>query len=85
MDARFRLDPSERPAELAEGDDLLLFGGVSDVAHGGERPQGGVPPATPQLASRGGRFSGVHWWPDLGVHRGLEIEREVKGILEELL
>jgi len=19
---------------------------------------------------RGGRFSGVHWWPDLGVHRG---------------
>jgi hypothetical protein len=25
--------------------------------------------ATPQLA-RGGRFSVVHWWPDLGVHRG---------------
>jgi hypothetical protein len=69
-DARFRLDPPERPAELAEGADLLLFGGVQDVAHGGEHPPGGVPPATPQLASPGGRFSGVHWWPDLGVHRG---------------
>ncbi len=21
-------------------------------------------------STRGGRFSGVHWWPDLGVHRG---------------
>jgi hypothetical protein len=39
-------------------------------------PQRGVPPATPQLASRGGRFSGVHWWPDLGVHRGWEPYRK---------
>jgi hypothetical protein len=69
-DARFRLDPSDRPAALAEGDDLLLFGGVN-------ASQRGVPPAKPQLASRGGRSSGVHWWPDLGVHRGFKRMRRV--------
>jgi hypothetical protein len=26
------------------------------------------------VALRGGRFSGVHHWPDLGVHRGREPE-----------
>lgn len=64
-----RLNAPQRPAKLTEGENLLLFGGGQDVAHGGEPPRRGVPPATPQLASRGGRFSGVHWWPDLGVHR----------------
>jgi len=32
-------------------------------------PLGTLRRATPQLAC-GGRFSGVHWWPDLGVYRG---------------
>jgi hypothetical protein len=34
-------------------------------------PHAGAQPSTSQRVSRGGRFSGVHWWPDLGVHRGL--------------
>jgi len=35
----------------------------------GNVPLGTPRRATPQLAC-GGRFSGVQWWPDLGVHRG---------------
>jgi hypothetical protein len=35
-------------------------------------PHRGLPPSTPQLIGRGGRFSGVHEWPVLGVHRGAE-------------
>ncbi|WP_310570537.1 DUF4143 domain-containing protein, partial [Gemmatimonas sp.] len=32
----------------------------------------GLPPSTPQLIGRGGRFSGVHEWPVLGVHLGVD-------------
>jgi len=27
-------------------------------------------PSMSRTLTRGGRFSGVHWWPVLGVHRG---------------
>ena len=40
---------------------------------------GNVPRGTPRRATHqlvcGGRFSGVHWWPDLGVHRGYADQR----------
>jgi len=37
----------------------------------GNSPLGTSRRAKPQLAC-GGWFSGVHWWPDLGFHRGLD-------------
>jgi hypothetical protein len=68
-DAPFHLDMPERPRELAEGEDLLLFEGCKTWLMPMCASQCGVPPATPQLASLGGRGSDVHWWPDSGVHR----------------
>ena len=38
-----RLNAPQRPAKLTEGENLLLFGGGQDVAHGGERPPKGRP------------------------------------------
>ena len=37
------------------------------------------PASTSRIATRGGRFSGVHQWPVLGVHRGLP--NDDKGII----
>ncbi|WP_310569063.1 hypothetical protein [Gemmatimonas sp.] len=58
-----RLDPADRPAHSPKPDHPLLFGFVQAVVHGSKRPIGDVPPSTPQLTQRGGRFSGVDWWP----------------------
>jgi hypothetical protein len=52
-------------------DTLRLCGGVNDAAHGGNAPQRGVSPATPELASRGGRI-GV----STEVHEHLSLDRE---------
>jgi hypothetical protein len=43
-----------------------------------ERPDQIVPPSTPPGPIRGGRISGVRWWPDLGVHRGGEDALDVE-------
>ncbi len=37
-DSWVRLDSPERAAKEVEGEDLMLFGGVRSLAHGGERP-----------------------------------------------
>ena len=69
-DAGGRLDPPKRPAQAPQRDDLLLFLVVQDVAHAGEGPWA---PRRRQRLGRyvvSGRFSGVHQWPVLGVHRG---------------
>ena len=63
-------DAPQRPAQSPQRQDLLLFLVVAqDVAHAGGGP---CPPAgvNVSVATRGGRFSGVHQWPVLGVHRG---------------
>ncbi len=62
------LDLSARPAESPQSLDLVLCGLGQDGAYGRTTIQV-VLPSTPQRPRRGGRFSGVHGWPDLGVHR----------------
>ncbi len=54
-DARCRLVPPGRPAEQAKRDHLLLFGGVQDVAHGGERHLAGRPASESSARQP--------WWP----------------------
>jgi hypothetical protein len=61
---------AQRPAQSAERPDvvLLLFG--QDVAHARVGTRSSSLASTSRSVSRGGRFSGVHQWPVLGVHRG---------------
>jgi hypothetical protein len=48
---------------------LLLFGIAQDIAHGASEPAF-LAAVNVSAATCGGRFSGVHQWPVLGVHRG---------------
>jgi predicted nucleotide-binding protein len=53
--------------------ELGLFIGfvcAQDVAHERRRTMEASPVSTSRPAACGGRFSGVHQWPVLGVHRG---------------
>ena len=79
------LDAPQRPAQSPQRQDLLLFVVLQDVAHpdvGNTRSPAAV---NVSAATRGGRFSGVHQWPVLGVHRGSKVSQvagaNVKGVL----
>ncbi len=81
--ARRRFNAAQRPAQLAEGNDLLLFRVAQDVGHGGGGTTIPLAASTSRAPNSYGRFSGVHLWPVLGVHRGQQgawviprIERE---------
>jgi hypothetical protein len=58
---------------------LLLFG--QDVAHARVGTRSSSLASTSRSVSRGGRFSGVHQWPVLGVHRGLLVKNATNSIV----
>ncbi len=68
-DPRRFLNAPKRPAEPAEGENLLLLVVAQDVCHLSGGP---CPTRSRNVSTRApvGRFSGVHHWPVLGVHRG---------------
>ena len=70
-DTRGLFDAPQRPTEAPQKQNLLLCVVIQDVTHAGV---GTCIPRRRQRLGRyacGGRFSGVHQWPVLGVHRGL--------------
>jgi len=44
-----------------------------------------LPPSMSRTLTRGGRFSGVHWWPVLRVHRGRLTRRVVNLFAQPIL
>jgi transposase InsO family protein len=69
VDARLRLDPSQRPTQTPKRQYLLSFLIAQDVCHAAGRPSLPTPVNVPGTDAVG-RFSDVHQWPVLGVHRG---------------
>ncbi len=68
-DPRSCLDAPQAPAQPPQRDDLLFLLFVQDIAHLTE-PNRPVRNNVPTAISVG-RFSGVHQWPVLSVHRGV--------------
>ena len=62
------LDAPYRPAQAAQCDDLLSLRFAQDVHPGGEPWLVRFRQTSCRVTT--GRFSGVHHWPVLGVHRG---------------
>ena len=62
------LNPPQRPAKPAQCNDLLLLLFTQDI----HRRRVNLLPSMSWVSYLIGRFSGVHRWPDLGVHRGLQ-------------
>jgi hypothetical protein len=70
-DAGGFFDAPERPAQAPERQNLLLLLVIQDVAHANEDT--GLVGVNVSVATWcDGRFSGVHQWPVLGVHRGAQ-------------
>jgi hypothetical protein len=64
------LDTPQRPAQPPQPQNLLFLFFTQDVDHPGGWTTLHPPPSTSRPPTRNGRFSGVHQWPVLGVHRG---------------
>ena len=70
-DAGRLFDAPQRPAQSPQRHDLLLSCSSKTLLMAA-RSHGLRAAVNVSVATRGGRFSGVHRWPVLGVHRGPE-------------
>src|SRR6185437_1909105 len=80
-DARCRFDAAQRPPEAAEREDCCRLDSLKTLLMSGEGPSRPRRRQRLGLAIAGGRFSGVHQWPVLGVHRGARLAYSALGAL----